>query len=639
MLSLLVLGFLFKLIPIKPLSDLYYHFQECGYATVAVLRKIEKLQRKKLATKCSIYFLEACIQHDITPRYIDCKRLRHQQNGCRILIQDNITTHNYNCTLFEREIDNLIGPIRKKCNIISWLRYVKTLQFVLQREKVKKMDILNAKLRTLLLRQKSPYYNSLINLTDIQLSTSQKTILERGLKQPWFPRNINQIDQQSFFEQFYYNICISPISNKNEETYVAPHTMKPQLLHIFHKYTPLQQKATRKQHQQFASLRALINNSEVKVLEMDKGTGTVLMKTSEYEQKAMEILSDTSKFRMICNKTENINHPIITYENRLQRVIRGIIKPKVTAYVYNKLYPTGGGTGKFYGTAKVHKNSVPLRPVIAMINTPQYNLSKYLDELLRPYLHNKHTICSSFELTDQLKHVDVTSSTSMVSFDVCNLFTNVPLNETIDLICNTVCTPDNNQFPYSINELRTLLTIVNEGYFEFKDSVYKQIDGISMGNPLAPLFSEFFMASLEDKMFNSHQDFYPRKYMRYVDDTLCFFDSELHVERFLNYINSLHRNIQFTVEKSINNNLPFLDIRISIQDGIVYTELYRKPTFTGRLLHFKSIVPRVWKSGLIKDLVHRAYNLSSNWSLFNKEINCLPLLSPHVQWISHMVVE
>ena len=35
--------------------------------------------------------------------------------------------------------------------------------------------------------------------------------------------------------------------------------------------------------------------------------------------------------------------------------------------------------------AEVHKDQVPLRPVVSMVGTPDYNLAKYFDQSIKPY--------------------------------------------------------------------------------------------------------------------------------------------------------------------------------------------------------------------------------------------------------------
>ena len=46
-------------------------------------------------------------------------------------------------------------------------------------------------------------------------------------------------------------------------------------------------------------------------------------------------------------------------------------------HTFSNLVPSGSQPGKIYGLAKVHKESTPLRPVVSMIGTDEYNLAKY----------------------------------------------------------------------------------------------------------------------------------------------------------------------------------------------------------------------------------------------------------------------
>ena len=59
--------------------------------------------------------------------------------------------------------------------------------------------------------------------------------------------------------------------------------------------------------------------------------------------------------------------------------------------MYKRLYPSGSCSGKFYGTAKLHKidskglvDNHPIRSIISNINTSIFDLSKYLAKLLAP---------------------------------------------------------------------------------------------------------------------------------------------------------------------------------------------------------------------------------------------------------------
>ena len=83
----------------------------------------------------------------------------------------------------------------------------------------------------------------------------------------------------------------------------------------------------------------------------------------------------------------------------------------------------------------------------------------------------------------------------MVSFDVESLFTNVPLIETINLILDSLFPSDTTVFHgFNKNDFRKVLELaVLDTYFIFNGKVYKQTDGMAMGSPLGPTFSNIFM--------------------------------------------------------------------------------------------------------------------------------------------------
>ena len=56
------------------------------------------------------------------------------------------------------------------------------------------------------------------------------------------------------------------------------------------------------------------------------------------------------------------------------------------------------------------------------------------------------------------------------------------------------------------------------------------------------------------------------------------------------------------------------------KDNKFETFVYHKPTFTGLGLLYDSFVPKSCKINLISCLIHRAYEISSNWTNFQKDI-------------------
>ena len=152
----------------------------------------------------------------------------------------------------------------------------------------------------------------------------------------------------------------------------------------------------------------------------------------------------------------------------------------------------------------------------------------------------------------------------MVSFDVESLFTNIPLDECIDLAVRYI-KEENTDIKLSATELKTLLRFATaQTHFLFKGSFYDQVDGVSMGSPLAPVLANLFMGHNEKEWIDNYKGSKILFYRRYVDDNFCVFEREQNAVSFYNYINSQHPNIRFIMEKEVDNKLAFLDVIESI---------------------------------------------------------------------------
>ena len=100
--------------------------------------------------------------------------------------------------------------------------------------------------------------------------------------------------------------------------------------------------------------------------------------------------------------------------------------------------PLGSQPAKLYGLPKVHKDGMPMRPVLSMIQTAQYKIAKFLDKLIKPLIKSNFECKDSFEFATFISQFEKNSDNDfMVSFDVSSLLTNVPLSETIELCCSS----------------------------------------------------------------------------------------------------------------------------------------------------------------------------------------------------------
>ena len=100
------------------------------------------------------------------------------------------------------------------------------------------------------------------------------------------------------------------------------------------------------------------------------------------------------------------------------------------------IYPRGSRPDILYRSPKVHKpviNNCPkFRPIFSTIRTPTYKLAKFLVPILSPLTtSNEFSVHDSFSLADKVS--SFCPDHFMASLDIENLFTNIPLNEVIDI--------------------------------------------------------------------------------------------------------------------------------------------------------------------------------------------------------------
>ena len=129
-----------------------------------------------------------------------------------------------------------------------------------------------------------------------------------------------------------------------------------------------------------------------------------------------------------------------------------------------------------YGSAKVHKivtdSLTSFRTILLVIDTLTYKLAKFLVLMLEPLATSEYTIKDSFTLAEELQSFD--SKPVMTSFDIESLFTNIPLQETIDLCIENLFkdkTHVDNLLKDSFHELLT--RTMSESLILFDQEFYK----------------------------------------------------------------------------------------------------------------------------------------------------------------------
>ena len=117
----------------------------------------------------------------------------------------------------------------------------------------------------------------------------------------------------------------------------------------------------------------------------------------------------------------------------------------------------------------------------------------------------------------------------MCSLDITSLYTNIPVAETIDLILDNIYTTSVSIYKgISRENFRKLLQLaLCNTYFKFNSKIYKQKEGLAMGQSPSPTVANIFLNYFETKcLAECPDDFKPQFYRRYLDDTFLIFSNE-----------------------------------------------------------------------------------------------------------------
>lgn len=454
----------------------------------------------------------------------------------------------------------------------------------------------------------------IVNDTSIQFSDVEKDILALGPKFIPFPRKNLIPDFVSAVQlglNFTKDVSLSKRSNdivRNCASIIAANKSKPTIDNLS------------SQHR--AAFYNLVKRSRAEnflIISADKGSKTVILNKEDYNTKIMAHLEDARTYEL---QRKNAN-PVTKVHSLIKPILDECLsKGEIEKSFASKLLPSVQ-TSKVpvpYGLAKIHKPNCPLRLIIPMIGSVQYNIGKFCANILKPAVEDiKHRISKPIEVLTKLRCENYSRDLQICSFDVVALFPSVNNNTLLMLLPDIL---NNTQDRWrekvsgaqniSIASLLLLFEVLlNSTLFRFGSKVYKQLTGVPMGSPVSVALAEIYMQyvyTILESRIPIHLK--PVLFERYIDDFLAVFEAGASIKSFLDILNSLDPTgvLCFTLELEVNGSLPFLDILITKgPDGFIFS-VYRKSTHSNRYLHPSSLLPKSVAKCIAKGMRLRALN-------------------------------
>ena len=237
------------------------------------------------------------------------------------------------------------------------------------------------------------------------------------------------------------------------------------------------------------------------------------------------VISDRSKFKKM-SSSEDIFKVNLNMEDKINYQLRKLkANSSITDNEYNHMYVSGSSPPILYGLPKIHKEGIPVRPILAAYKAPSYKLATFLIGFLQYFTSNQYTLKNSYEFKEIITNSNFPPNVTLASFDITSLYTNVPIDETIDIAVSKVYDNDNQIRNISRSTFRKLLQLcISDNHFIFDKEHYSQFEGFAMESPLPAPMANIFLCHHEEQWIQDCPiDFKPLLYRRYVDDTFLDF--------------------------------------------------------------------------------------------------------------------
>ena len=364
----------------------------------------------------------------------------------------------------------------------------------------------------------------------------------------------------------------------------------------------------------YQKLKNLINNLNIVILEGDKESATVIMNKVDYVNKMNQMIESGIEDGTYEESEDTTVEDLKHFKDFLYRNFKS--HPK-----YHKMLPKSHRPARMYGTAKTHKfdsydqitvENLKLRPIMDQSGTMMYTAAQIIADYIKPLNDSKYIIKDTLTFPSILSENEIQEDEEDISYDVESLFTNVPIEETIEHILDEIYI-NKKLKPLCKSRLimkRLLQKLISDCLFSVNGRLLKQKDGCSMGSPLSVVISGVFMTKLEKDVVYQEN---PILYLRYVDD-IYRRKKTVEEDTLLPKLNAYHRKTKFTVEKKLSK---FLDSKLERKDGKYKTSVSRNrkiPT------HWSTKIPKKLKRNIVTNDLHRAKKISSN---FKEEVEVI----------------
>ncbi|CAH3169437.1 unnamed protein product, partial [Pocillopora meandrina] len=196
------------------------------------------------------------------------------------------------------------------------------------------------------------------------------------------------------------------------------------------------------------AVKELQNNTAINLKRADKGTTTVILNKRDKIQEAQVQLDNRDHYRplenpMVTDTLKKVNELIAQLHNG--KHIDDMTKKWLSQTPNPPRIPI------FYTLTKIHKPLPVGRPIISGCEGPTERISSFVDHLLQPIAQKQTSyLKDTTDFINFIEKTQVSNDTILVSMDVTSLYTNIPQEEGITIVCQAYEKYHNNSPPIPV---------------------------------------------------------------------------------------------------------------------------------------------------------------------------------------------
>jgi hypothetical protein len=180
------------------------------------------------------------------------------------------------------------------------------------------------------------------------------------------------------------------------------------------------------------NIKEKLNENKATITRADKDNILDIIHRKDYNQKINYFITTGQFSKLTKDPTNTFQKSLRTCLNRFKYIISDPQKSKLINI--NPMAPN------IKGLIKIHKLNHPIRPIVSWKNAPLYQTAKFFADTLRQYvtLPNAFNIKNTPQLIADLKSIKVHPNCRLTSFDITNMYTNIPTDDLKHIIENTL---------------------------------------------------------------------------------------------------------------------------------------------------------------------------------------------------------